>query len=31
LPGSGHDLFRPDRLAYPRAVLDFISRRSPGS
>jgi non-heme chloroperoxidase len=31
LPGSGHDLFRPDRLAYPRAVLDFISRRRPGS
>jgi non-heme chloroperoxidase len=31
IPGSGHDLFRPDRLAYPRAVLDFISRRSPGT
>ena len=31
LPGSGHDLFRPDRLAYPRAVLDFIERRSPGN
>ena len=31
LPGSGHDLFRPDRLAYPRAVLDFINRRCPGS
>jgi pimeloyl-ACP methyl ester carboxylesterase len=31
MPGSGHDLFRPDRLAYPRAVLDFIHRRCPGS
>lgn len=29
IPGSGHDLFRPDRLAYPRAVLDFIARRTP--
>jgi non-heme chloroperoxidase len=29
--GAGHDLFRPDRSAYPRAVLDFISRRAPGT
>jgi non-heme chloroperoxidase len=29
--GSGHDLFRPDRLAYPRAVADFITRRAPGT
>lgn len=29
IPGAGHDLFRPDRLAYPRAVLEFISRRVP--
>lgn len=26
IPGAAHDLFRPDRLAYPRAVLDFIDR-----
>jgi non-heme chloroperoxidase len=31
IPGSGHDLFRPDRFAYPRAVLDFITRRRPGT
>jgi non-heme chloroperoxidase len=31
IPGSGHDLFRPDHLAYPRAVLDFISRRRSGT
>lgn len=31
IPGSGHDLFRPDRLAYPRAVLDFIATRAPGT
>jgi non-heme chloroperoxidase len=31
IPGAGHDLFRPDRLAYPRAVLEFIARRAPGS
>jgi non-heme chloroperoxidase len=31
IPGAGHDLFRPDRTAYPRAVLDFISRRAPGT
>jgi pimeloyl-ACP methyl ester carboxylesterase len=29
IPGAGHDLFRPDRLAYPRAVMDFIVRRAP--
>lgn len=26
LEGVGHDLFRPDRLAYPGAVLDFVAR-----
>jgi non-heme chloroperoxidase len=26
IDGASHDLFRPDRLAYPRAVDDFISR-----
>jgi pimeloyl-ACP methyl ester carboxylesterase len=31
IPGAGHDLFRPDRVAYPRAVIDFISRRAPGT
>lgn len=31
LPGAGHDLFRPDPLAYPRAVLDHIARRAPGT
>jgi pimeloyl-ACP methyl ester carboxylesterase len=30
IPGASHDLFRPDRLAYPNAVLEFINRRSPG-
>lgn len=29
--GADHDLFRPSRSAYPEAVLDFISRRAPGS
>lgn len=24
--GAGHDLFKPDRLAYPRAVADFVGR-----
>jgi pimeloyl-ACP methyl ester carboxylesterase len=28
IPDSGHDIFRPSRTAYPRAVLDFIARRS---
>jgi pimeloyl-ACP methyl ester carboxylesterase len=27
IAGASHDLFRPDRLAYPRAVGDFIERR----
>jgi pimeloyl-ACP methyl ester carboxylesterase len=31
IPGSGHDIFRPSRSAYPRAVLDFIARRAPGT
>lgn len=31
ITGAGHDLFRPDRLAYPRAVTEFIARRAPGS
>ncbi|MET0146515.1 MAG: alpha/beta hydrolase [Ilumatobacteraceae bacterium] len=30
IAGAAHDLFRPDRLAYPRAVADFITRRAPG-
>jgi pimeloyl-ACP methyl ester carboxylesterase len=30
IDGAGHDLFRPDRTAYPVAVLDFIARRAPG-
>jgi non-heme chloroperoxidase len=29
--GAGHDLFRPDRMVYPRAVLEFIRRRAPGT
>lgn len=28
IEGAAHDLFRPDRLAYPRAVADFIARRT---
>lgn len=28
--GAAHDLFRPDRLAYSRAVSAFIERRTPG-
>jgi pimeloyl-ACP methyl ester carboxylesterase len=31
IPGATHDLFRPDRTAYPTAVRDFIARRAPGS
>jgi pimeloyl-ACP methyl ester carboxylesterase len=31
MPGAGHDLFRPSRTAYPRAVMEFIARRCPGS
>lgn len=30
IPGEGHDLFRHDRTAYPRAVTDFLARRCPG-
>jgi non-heme chloroperoxidase len=30
IPESGHDLFRASRTAYPSAVVEFISRRSPG-
>jgi non-heme chloroperoxidase len=29
--GAAHDLFRLDRTAYPRAVLDFIARRAAGT
>jgi pimeloyl-ACP methyl ester carboxylesterase len=31
IPGAAHDLFRQDRLAYQRAVSDFIARRAPGT
>jgi pimeloyl-ACP methyl ester carboxylesterase len=31
IPDSGHDVFRPSRTAYPRAVLEFIARRTPGA
>ena len=31
IPGATHDLFRPDRTAYPRAVQEFIGRRAPGT
>jgi pimeloyl-ACP methyl ester carboxylesterase len=31
IPEAGHDLFRPDRLAYPKAVLELIARRAPGT
>jgi non-heme chloroperoxidase len=27
IPGAAHDLFRPDRLAYPTAVAEFVVRR----
>lgn len=30
IEGAVHDLFRPDRLAYARAVSEFIERRTPG-
>jgi non-heme chloroperoxidase len=30
VPGADHDIFRPDRLLYGRAVLDLIARRCPG-
>ena len=29
--GASHDLFRPDRLAYPRAVRQFVVSRGAGS
>jgi non-heme chloroperoxidase len=31
IDGAAHDLFRPDRGAYPRAVVEFIERRAPGT
>lgn len=31
VPDSAHDLFRADRLFYPRAIAEFIARRCPGS
>jgi pimeloyl-ACP methyl ester carboxylesterase len=31
IPDSGHDIFRPSRTAYPRAVLEFIARRAAGT
>jgi pimeloyl-ACP methyl ester carboxylesterase len=31
IPGAGHDLFRPERVAYPREVLEFIARQAPGT
>ena len=31
IDGASHDLFRPDRLAYPRAVAEFIDRSSGSS
>jgi pimeloyl-ACP methyl ester carboxylesterase len=30
IPGAAHDLFRPDRTAYPSAVADFLARQTPG-
>jgi pimeloyl-ACP methyl ester carboxylesterase len=30
VPDAAHDLFRRDRLFYPRAVADFLARRCPG-
>jgi non-heme chloroperoxidase len=30
VPGADHDIFRPDRLLYGRAVLDHLARRCPG-
>lgn len=26
IPGASHDLFRPDRFAYPKAILAFQQR-----
>lgn len=31
IPGSGHDLFRPSRSAYPVLVKEFIRSRLPGT
>jgi pimeloyl-ACP methyl ester carboxylesterase len=31
IDGAAHDLFRPDRLAFPKIVHDFIVRRAPGT
>ena len=31
IPGSGHDLFRPSRIAYPVLVMEFIRNRLPGT
>ena len=31
IPDADHDLFRPDRLRYGRAVVDHIRRRCPGT
>jgi len=30
VPDAAHDIFRPDRLYYPRAVAAFIAARCPG-
>ncbi len=30
VPDAPHDIFRPDRLFYPKAVAEFIERRCPG-
>jgi non-heme chloroperoxidase len=30
IPDAPHDIFRPDRLYWPRAVVDFLDRRCPG-
>ena len=30
IPDAGHDLFRPDRLAYPRVVEAFVARTAQG-
>jgi pimeloyl-ACP methyl ester carboxylesterase len=30
VPDAPHDLFRRDRLFYPKAVADFLARRCPG-
>jgi pimeloyl-ACP methyl ester carboxylesterase len=31
IDGASHDLFRPDRHAYPQAVIDFVTRRTPNA